>query len=68
MSHSNDKLKKSFVYKSDFIELFENEFLTENKEIEKGEMIYIDIKLKITNSKLKEEISNIRTHIHKQLL
>ncbi|CAD8051327.1 unnamed protein product [Paramecium primaurelia] len=69
LSQSFEKKNKSgLCYNSEFIELYENEYFKEMNELNKGELIYIDVKFRITNSQLKEELYKIKSHILKQLL
>ncbi|CAD8153524.1 unnamed protein product [Paramecium octaurelia] len=69
LSQSIEKKNKSgFFQNSEFIELYENEYFKEIGELNQGELIYIDVRFRITNSQLKEELYKIRSHILKQLL
>ncbi|CAD8065124.1 unnamed protein product [Paramecium sonneborni] len=69
LSQSFEKKNKSgFFQNSDFLELYQNEIFRDFGELNKGELIYIDVKFRITNSQLKEELYKIRSHILKQLL
>ncbi|CAK62243.1 unnamed protein product (macronuclear) [Paramecium tetraurelia] len=69
LSQSFEKNNKSRFFKnSDFIELYENQPFEEMAELNKGELIYIDVRFRITNSQLKDELYKIRSHILKQLL
>ena len=60
-SKSSKTLKEDNL--DEFVELYENRYLEENQKLNQGELVYIDTRLKITNSRMKLQLQNVKSNL-----